>query len=137
MRGGGGLFVPDTFTGHSGGELHWKIECDALGDDDWRCLALMAASMLPDFHTVEGIPRGGLPFAEALSEHETPGANYWLLADDVWTTGGSMRARIAEVREGGGMDPDFPLCVVAFSRSVAPLAEWCRAVVHIDGRVTP
>ena len=24
------LFVEEDFIGHSGGELHWKIECDAI-----------------------------------------------------------------------------------------------------------
>lgn len=129
------LFVPETFIGHAGGTLHWKIECDALTATDWECLALMAASMLPDFHTVEGIPRGGLPFSDALREHETPGANCWLLADDVWTTGTSMRDRIAPMYNQS--DPDWPMCVVAFNRSGDLLPLWCRAVLSVNGLVTP
>ena len=35
------LFVQEDFVGHSGDELHWKIECDALEIDDWKCLATM------------------------------------------------------------------------------------------------
>ena len=35
------LFQEGEFTGYSGGQLKWKIECDALEVDDWKCLATM------------------------------------------------------------------------------------------------
>ena len=35
------LFVEEDFIGHSGGELHWKIECDALFPNEWKCIARM------------------------------------------------------------------------------------------------
>ena len=35
------LFVEEDFIGHSGGELHWKIECYALFPNEWKCIAKM------------------------------------------------------------------------------------------------
>ena len=35
------LFVEEDFIGHSGGELHWKIECDAITSPEWKCIARM------------------------------------------------------------------------------------------------
>ena len=35
------LFVEQDFIGHSGGELHWKIECDAITSPEWKCIARM------------------------------------------------------------------------------------------------
>ena len=37
------LFQLGKFTSHAGKELNWKIECDALTDADWECLAEMIA----------------------------------------------------------------------------------------------
>lgn len=94
-----GLFqhVPEGFTGHSGGRLYWKIECDALTSGDWQGLAWMVRERLyathgfKGFRAAVGIPRGGTPFAAALNQHANPHADVVLLVDDVWTTGGSMR----------------------------------------------
>ena len=129
------LFVPGRFVGVSGRELSYKIECDALTAQDWECLAVMAVSMLPGFGEVEAVPRGGVPFADALREHVTPGVRLRLLADDVWTTGASMTARRAPLfRE---VDMDWPMGVVAFSRARFGLPSWCRAVLTVDSRVAP
>ena len=35
------LFVKEDFISHAGNPLTWKIECDALSDDDWACIAHM------------------------------------------------------------------------------------------------
>ena len=35
------LFQEKDFIGHSGGQLHWKIECDAITSPEWKCLATM------------------------------------------------------------------------------------------------
>lgn len=83
------LFQHGEFVLASGEQSDFKIECEALTDDDWECLAYLASWCLPPFGTVEGVPRGGLRFADALRYHVTPGANRVLIADDVWTTGRS------------------------------------------------
>jgi hypoxanthine phosphoribosyltransferase len=85
----------ETFKGHSGQMLDFKIECDALSEDDWDCLAwIIRKRLMADkvaYNRAIGIPRGGIPFARALNRYANPKANVVLLADDVWTTGGSMR----------------------------------------------
>ena len=84
------LFVEEDFIGHSGGELHWKIECDALTAEDWKGLARMIMDHeTRSFGSVEGIPRGGLPLAVALTEYATEGPP--MIVDDVYTTGASFK----------------------------------------------
>ena len=62
------LFLTETPSNHAG--LAWKIECDAITTDEWRCLA----KMIMDYQKgplsrAEGIPRGGVPLGEALNEY--------------------------------------------------------------------
>ena len=109
-----GLFRLGQFTAHSGRTLDWKVECDALAPDDWKCLAAMIGPQLR-FGAVEGVPRGGLAFADALAPYATEGP--LLIADDVLTTGGSMEA------QRSGRDA---IGVVAFARSAPP--SWVSAV---------
>ena len=56
------LFVEQDFTGHSGDQLHWKIEMDALADAEWKCIARMITEYHREksFQAAIGIPRGGL-----------------------------------------------------------------------------
>lgn len=83
------LFETGDFTLHSGGKATWRINCDALTPGDWDTLALMAVERLPKFELVHGIPRGGMPFADALRKYQESGGAL-LIVDDVWTTGASM-----------------------------------------------
>lgn len=84
------LFRTGVFALHSGEMSPWKIDCDALADDDFATLARMLADVLPcSFGTVEGVPRGGLRWARALEKFARPGGGL-LIVDDVLTTGGSM-----------------------------------------------
>lgn len=119
---GAALFVREDFTSHAGLSLHWKIECDALTDEDWQALAQIASEVLPPFGEVHGIPRGGLAFAEALRAHTTRDCWRLLIADDVLTTGMSME----DARTDLGAEDS--LGVVAFSR--------CQPM-HVPGWVTP
>jgi len=84
------LFVKQDFISHSGKELDFKIECDALTDEDIETLSYIISKKF-NFFGVIGIPRGGLRLAKALEKYKTMESSYLLLADDVLTTGKSMR----------------------------------------------
>ena len=86
------LFQKKTFTSHSGLELKWKIECDAISEAEWDCFATMIMDYQTEpFSRVIGIPRGGLPLQHALEQYVTKGDYPWLVVDDVYTTGTSFR----------------------------------------------
>ena len=87
------LFVEEDFTGHSGGDLHWKIEMDALDPEEWKCIAtmIMEYQFGKPFRAAIGIPRGGIKLGQYLNEYSTQNSDHpYLLVDDVLTTGGSM-----------------------------------------------
>lgn len=84
------LFRLQDVVLHNGGKSEWIIDCNALTDEDLATLAKMATKILPEFGSVEGIPRGGLRFAAALAKYITPGSLRVLIADDVCTTGRSF-----------------------------------------------
>lgn len=84
------LFQHGDVVLHSGSVSKWKIECDALTDEDWETLALMLSQKLQPFKTVEGVPRGGLKLAKALQKYCGSGGNH-LIVDDVLTSGKSMK----------------------------------------------
>jgi orotate phosphoribosyltransferase len=88
------LFQSGFYTLHSGRISTFKIDCDALTDDDINTIALLLAQRLPAFKTVEGVPSGGLRLAEAMSKYATQktffGVPKLLIVDDVFTTGSSM-----------------------------------------------
>ena len=92
------LFQDGDFTSHAGLPLAWKLECDAITDDEWRCIAKMVMDYQerPFFKAV-GIPRGGLKFAEAMNEYASGDEkDPIMICDDVFTTGTSMKEFIAE-----------------------------------------
>ena len=76
------LFQKIDFISHAGLPLTWKIECDALTKDDWDGIARMIMDYeTRPFGSVEGIPRGGIPLAEALKPYATEGPP--MIVDDV------------------------------------------------------
>jgi len=85
-----GLFQISNFTSSAGLDLDWRVECDALTDDDWAALAHMAAPLLIPFDRVIGVPTGGEKLAKLMEKYKVPGANTTLIVDDVLTTGASM-----------------------------------------------
>lgn len=118
------LFRSADFTLASGRHSVWKIDCDALTDDDWVTLAALATTKLPPFSDVEGVPTGGLKFAAALERHIVPGAGRLLIADDVLTTGGSMEAH----RKGR-----LAMGVAVFGRGPPPGWVRCLFRLHDEG----
>jgi len=105
------LFQLGSFVLNSGRPADFKIESDALTDDDWKCLAYLLSKRVAPFGSVEGVPRGGLKLAGYLKEYATEGPV--LIVDDVLTTGGSMdRVRAGRTANGA----------VVFARGVTP--DW-------------
>lgn len=114
------LFQRGDFTLASGQKSLWKIECDALTKADWDALAVMLAERVEPFSFVYGVPRGGIPLADAIRKHSSGKATRALVVDDVWTTGGSMSRFI---REKNGDDPHGawrPQRAVIFARNPVP-----------------
>lgn len=84
------LFQLGAFTGAAGKLLDWKIECDALTDEDWATVAEVSARRLMPFGRVVGVPTGGLKLAEKFERYVHPRSPCVLVVDDVWTTGKSL-----------------------------------------------
>ena len=112
---------------HSGGTAHYKVECDALTDDDLDTLAYIVAekvrSMMPDHSgsgilSVYGVPSGGTRFAKALEKYTDPCGTLKLIVDDVLTTGKSMEVAKAQGHGEHG--------VVIFARGICP--DWVKPI---------
>ena len=59
------IFIREDFISHAGLPLTWKVECDALTNKDYEALAKIVSEKMT-FRDVKGIPRGGIPFDNAL-----------------------------------------------------------------------
>lgn len=93
------LFRDDRFTSHSGLDLPWRIECDALSPEDWDTIGKAVARRYM-FCEAIGIPRGGIPFAEALNRHKQAEHHCNIVVvDDVITTGNSMLQYMQEIEK--------------------------------------
>ena len=85
------LFQKVDFKSSAGLDLTWKIECDAVSDDEWKCIATMIMERANPFRSAIGVPTGGIKLAELLNEYGT--GSYLdpvCIVDDVLTTGKSM-----------------------------------------------
>ena len=89
------LFQTGDFTLHSGAGSNWKIDCDALTDEDWKTLAVMIVERCGPFSRVVGVPRGGMALAEAMGPYVSE-RGPCLVVDDVLTTGKSILEKMAE-----------------------------------------
>lgn len=119
------LFQKISFISHAGLPLNWKIECDALSEDDWKGIARMIMDYEKrPFGSVEGIPRGGIPLAKALSEYATEGPP--MIVDDVYTTGTSFTEYCNEHYRTKSFDynPKW----VAFARSKPKVRSGIKAL---------
>ena len=86
------LFQSVDFKSHSGLELKWKIECDALSDPEWFTISQMIMEKSVPFKEAIGIPRGGTKLGNLLNQYGTrKKEDPILLVDDVLTTGESMK----------------------------------------------
>jgi hypothetical protein len=110
------LFLDKAFKSHSGIDLSWKINVDALSYESLACIAKMFMNKFRDwsFHEVYGIPNGGLELAEAFHQYARKDGDEVLIVDDVYTTGKSME----EARKLFGKRPTTG--VVLFARATPP-----------------
>ena len=119
------LFQEGEFTGHSGSQLKWKIECDALEIDDWKCLATMILDYEKrPFQAAIGIPRGGVMLGTFLNPYSSQNPkDPYLICDDVLTTGGSMvEFRDKYFRKGASFG------WVIWARNTDPKNDWISAL---------
>ena len=122
------LFKDGSFTSHSGEELPFKIECDALTDEDIWCIAKHIASKT-SFGLVHGIPRGGCRLQEALEPYACFEAPFnILIVDDVLTTGESMEE--AKAAYPPQVHPNDLVGWVIFARSKPP--DWVHTVFMME-----
>lgn len=106
------LFQSGNFTLAQGEKSFFKIECDALTEDDITTLARLVVSRVPRYASVFGVPNGGIRLAKALEPYATEGFNFpRLVVDDVLSTGKSMRAAMTKTSDIG---------VVIFARAPIP-----------------
>ena len=131
------LFELGDFTLHSGAKATYKIECDALTDEDWAGLAHMvslrtkqiammcSAGEGTGINRVHGVPRGGVKFAEALQKYAgDTETGVDLIVDDVLTTGNSME----EAKRNLGWSNAHG--VVVFARDYCP--SWVQPIFSMS-----
>ena len=119
------LFKAESFVSHSGLDLNWKIECDALSDPEWFTISQMIMEVSPPFREAHGIPRGGVKLGNLLRQYGTKKKEDPIcIVDDVLTTGGSM-IECAETEFKG----ENVIGWVVFSRSHMP--DWINALFRM------
>ena len=115
------LFVKKDWMMHSGHPACYKVECDALTDEDLDTLAFIV-SLKGLFRSVIGVPTGGIRFATALEKYKS-NSGVRLIVDDVLTTGQSMEQMKITL---GWTDA---VGVVIFSRGACP--DWIRPIFQM------
>ena len=121
------LFQTTDFKSHSGLDLSWKIECDALQDGEWFTLSKMIMEISPPFSKAVGIPRGGVKLGDLLNIHGTgKRTDPICIVDDVITTGESMNdfRRTKHWRE-----PTEYIGWVVFARTTPP--DWVNVLFQM------
>ena len=123
------LFQKVDFKSHAGLDLSWKIEMDALSDNEWKCIAHMIIELSQPFQAAIGIPRGGLKLSGYLNDYGSTQkeSDPYLIVDDVMTTGGSM-----EVFKKEHFNDKYVIGWVVFARSKVPI--WCDALFRMPYR---
>ena len=124
------LFQLGDFTLRSGGQSHFKIECDALTEADWACLAFIGNNHIPDkFFMALPIPRGGVPFANALKKYEDRSSLTLLLVDDVLTTGDAFEETRQWAHEHHQISLEDIIGLVVFARGECP--DWITPIFQM------
>ena len=73
------LFQSVDFKSHSGLDLTWKIEMDALSDSDWFTISRMIREYSEPFSEAVGIPTGGVKLGKGvLSKVVVQGDNLYI-----------------------------------------------------------
>ena len=106
---------------HSGGIAQYKIEADALTDEDIETLAWIIAQK-GKFRSVYGVPTGGTRLANALEKYKSD-TGVRLIVDDILTTGASMELAKQEL---GWNDA---IGIVIFARNRCP--HWVRPIFEM------
>jgi len=122
------LFQSINFKSHSGLDLSWKIEMDALEDQDWFTIKRMILELTPPFREAVGIPNGGVKLGELLNEHATgKEGDPVCIVDDVLTTGESMEYFLSQYWRN--RRPFTAIGWVVFARIAPPL--WVTALFQM------
>ena len=121
------LFKSVDFKSHSGLELKWKIECDALSDPEWFTISQMIMEISVPFKEAIGIPRGGTKLGSLLNQYGTgKRKDPILLVDDVLTTGESMKQ--FKTKRSWRYPSDY-IGWVVFARTKTP--KWVTALFQM------
>ena len=122
------LFQSVNFKSHSGLNLTWKIEMDALSEQDWFTIKKMKMEITPPFREAVGIPRGGVKLGDLLNEHATgKEGDPICIVDDVLTTGGSMEYFLTQYQRN--RRPFTAIGWVVFARTQCP--PWVKALFQM------
>lgn len=123
------LFVAKDFIAHSGQLEKFKIECDALTNDDIETLAMMIhiefTGMGMEFSEAYGVPSGGNRIAKAFEKYLNKKSNCILVLDDVLTTGRSMKEFVATDLKNSSKE--VAGCVI-FDRSFGKAPSWVHSL---------
>lgn len=121
------LFQIGPFKSHSGLTLGFKIECDALTDEDWKTFSVLIAAKVGRYSHVIGVKHGGSQLATYLCEWSTyEGTDPVIIVDDVLTTGASIEdARKEWVSSGWEVRG-----IVLFARGECP--DWVTPIFTLN-----
>ena len=124
------LFQRGKFQLHSGDVSDFKIDCDALTDEDIDTIAYLLSKVVGEFGSVIGIPTGGMRLARAMVKYSSTNGFHRtlppLIVDDVYTTGRSME----EAREHALADEVKG--AVIFARTSCP--DWITPLFQMRGQ---